>query len=96
MIETVQAHRHICIVLLLRENLVARYVSSRVAKHTGQWRVALCEAAPPVAIEITPDLCIANLRKIEKQKTQIVSMFRRSNMVTVTYEQLCADPEGVR
>jgi len=84
------------IIHLVRKDLVARYVSVKVAEVSGQY--LLTPSKPridvgPIVVDV--DECLANLRRTRLLMRRAERAFARPRLVRVTYEDLVARPADV-
>lgn len=94
--DAIAARPDICVIHLVREDLVARFVSMRTARTSRQF--VLREQETPVVpepIEVDPKKCLINLNRVMEQTQWVDQRFARSRFVRVTYEQLVDDPSSI-
>ncbi len=86
----------ISIIHLVRSDLIARYVSLKVAEASGQYLLTPSKPridAWPIVIDV--EECLANLRRTRRLMRRAERTFARPRFVRVGYEDLVDDPDAV-
>lgn len=84
------------VIHLVRENLVERYVSQRVALATGQYLLKdPSSRIEPGPIVIDPQHCLGSMRFTRRRMRRVQKHFARDRFLRVSYEELVAGPDQV-
>ena len=84
------------VIHLVRENLVERYVSLRVAEITGQYRLLdPSSRIEPGPLVVDPEHCLGSMRHTRRRMRRAQKHFARERYLRVSYEELVAGPNAV-
>ena len=78
-----------------RRNMLRKYCSHLIAKQTGRWQISSPDQQSCQTVRINPAEAVAYFRRSLEDYQRNEAEFAKCRSLTICYEQLSADAEGI-